>query len=311
MVVRSLTLIVALTAGASAFTAPRAFNAWTQRTQRTAMRMGVTIEKNADGLEYVQLTHSSGASSQVYLFGGDVTSYKDADGTEWVAVRPDAKMDGSKPISGGLSHCFPQFGPGEIQQHGFARNVDWEVESGSADSVTLALKPSEYTQAMWDKPFECKFTVTVTDKALDTKLTVTNAGTEEFPFQAALHTYFDVSNIKDTAISGSFKGATFLNKMLDPPADEVEDRDEITIDQEYDRVYKSVNDPVLKDTGKGKALSIVNSGGWKDTVVWNPYGDEGMGYEKFVCVESVAFEPVPLAGGASWEASLSLVPGSL
>ena len=34
---------------------------------------------------------------------------------------------GSKPISGGLPHCFPQFGPGEIQQHGFARNLDWEV----------------------------------------------------------------------------------------------------------------------------------------------------------------------------------------
>lgn len=30
-------------------------------------------------------------------------------------------MDGSKPISGGVPHCFPQFGPGEIQQHGFLR----------------------------------------------------------------------------------------------------------------------------------------------------------------------------------------------
>jgi glucose-6-phosphate 1-epimerase len=27
--------------------------------------------------------------------------------------------------SGGLPHCWPQFGPGEIQVHGFARNVDW------------------------------------------------------------------------------------------------------------------------------------------------------------------------------------------
>jgi glucose-6-phosphate 1-epimerase len=63
---------------------------------------------NDDGLEYVKLMHPSGTSSEVYLFGGDVTSYKDADGIEYIAVRPDAKMDGSKPISGGLSHCFPQ-----------------------------------------------------------------------------------------------------------------------------------------------------------------------------------------------------------
>ena len=75
-----------------------------------------TLEKNAEGLEYVQLKHDSGAKSQVYLFGGDVTQYSDADGTEWIKVRPDAKMDGSKPISGGLSHCFPQFGPGNLQR---------------------------------------------------------------------------------------------------------------------------------------------------------------------------------------------------
>jgi len=27
---------------------------------------------------------------------------------KFIAVRPDAKTDGSKPISGGLSHCWPQ-----------------------------------------------------------------------------------------------------------------------------------------------------------------------------------------------------------
>jgi Aldose 1-epimerase len=39
----------------------------------------------------------------------------------------------SKPISGGIPHCFPQFGPGEMQQHGFARNLDWTISSTSAD----------------------------------------------------------------------------------------------------------------------------------------------------------------------------------
>lgn len=63
---------------------------------------------NDEGLEYVKLVHPNGSSSEIYLFGGDVTSYKDADGVEYIAVRPDAKMDGSKPISGGLSHCWPQ-----------------------------------------------------------------------------------------------------------------------------------------------------------------------------------------------------------
>jgi glucose-6-phosphate 1-epimerase len=36
-------------------------------------------------------------------------------------VRPDAVFDRTKPISGGIPLCFPQFGPGKMQQHGFAR----------------------------------------------------------------------------------------------------------------------------------------------------------------------------------------------
>jgi hypothetical protein len=66
------------------------------------------IFTNDEGLEFVRLLSDNGSSAEVYLYGGVVTSYKDADGTEFIAVRPDAKMDGSKPISGGLSHCWPQ-----------------------------------------------------------------------------------------------------------------------------------------------------------------------------------------------------------
>lgn len=31
----------------------------------------------------------------------------------------------------------------------------------------------------------------------------------------------------------------------------------------------------------------MNEAGWEDTVIWSPYGNEGMGYNNFVCVESV------------------------
>ena len=33
------------------------------------------LMKNDEGLEYVKLVHPSGASSEIYLFGGCVTSY--------------------------------------------------------------------------------------------------------------------------------------------------------------------------------------------------------------------------------------------
>ena len=67
------------------------------------------VMKNDLGLEYVKLVcPETGASTEIYLYGGVVTSYKDSSGHEFIAVRPDSKMDGSKPISGGLSHCWPQ-----------------------------------------------------------------------------------------------------------------------------------------------------------------------------------------------------------
>ena len=61
---------------------------------------------NEHGLEYVKLVNGD-SSADIYLYGGVVTSYI-KEGIEYIAVRPDAKTDGSKPISGGLSHCWPQ-----------------------------------------------------------------------------------------------------------------------------------------------------------------------------------------------------------
>lgn len=118
---------------------------------------------NAAGLKTITLTHANGDSATLYTFGGCVTSYTHA-GVETLKVRPDAKMDGSKPISGGIPHCFPQFGPGAIQQHGFARNLEWEVRStdaGAEPSVCLRLADSPKTRDMWPYPFEAIYTVTL------------------------------------------------------------------------------------------------------------------------------------------------------
>ena len=53
-----------------------------------------------------------------------------------------------------------QFGPGAMQQHGFARNLDWEISTSSADlqpddkdpSVELTITDNDYTRSMWYEP---------------------------------------------------------------------------------------------------------------------------------------------------------------
>jgi glucose-6-phosphate 1-epimerase len=114
------------------------------------------------GLPTVVLKHACGSSAEIVLFGGCITSWKQPSGDEVLYIRPDAVFDKSKPISGGVPHCFPQFGPGKMQQHGFARNLDWEVAATSADpqpddrdpEVQLVLTDNDYTRAMWPHAFK-------------------------------------------------------------------------------------------------------------------------------------------------------------
>ena len=68
----------------------------------------IEVVAGRGGLPTVVLKHACGSSAEVVLFGGCVTSWKQSSGDEVLYIRPDAKFDGSKPISGGIPHCFPQ-----------------------------------------------------------------------------------------------------------------------------------------------------------------------------------------------------------
>lgn len=262
-----------------------------------------------DGLKTITLKNGAD-SATVYPFGACVTSYI-KDGTDVLMVRPDAKMDGSKPISGGIPHCFPQFGPGAIQQHGFARNLDWEVAEQDDDTVVFVLKENEYTMEMWPYEFEARYTVSLTSDSLETDLSVTNTGSKAFDFTAALHTYWSVSGIKNIKISSpAFDGASYLDKTASPPATKTSAGSDVTIAAETDSVYAGVSGDVqLVDSKRKQPLTIANTLGWSDTVVWNPYGDENMGYDSFVCVESAqASSPVVLQPNEYWTGAMTIKP---
>jgi len=277
-------------------------------TGRTALKMD---------LDTIELKHTNGHSATIYPFGACVGSYKAPH--EVLFIRPDAKMDGSKPISGGVPHCFPQFGPGEIQQHGFARNLVWKVSNDMSKdkenpSVTMELVENEETMAMWPNKFKAVYRVGLDEDRLDCELTVTNTDDKAWDFQAALHTYFATSDIDKAEVRGAFKGSSFLDKMQDPPTTTKETRSVIKFDKEVDSVYEGVAGEVQFVDGvkPEQSVTIRNIKGWEDTVLWSPYGNEGMGYKKFACVESVkAAKPQKLAPGESWTSAVSFVPGKV
>eukprot|EP00439_Symbiodinium_sp_Y106_P065963 s2134_g10.t1 len=131
------------------------------------------------------------------------------------------------------------------------------------------------------------------------------------PGQQVNEGYWNVSDIDALIVKGDFNGCMKTDRTADPPTPFEYKQDEITITSFADEMYAKVlpGTVVLEDPGKGE-LQIKSGGGWKDVVVWNPYGDDKVGYKTFVCVESVETETVSLAAGKAWEATMDLVPSS-
>eukprot|EP00199_Chlamydomonas_sp_CCMP681_P002616 CAMPEP_0119104222 /NCGR_PEP_ID=MMETSP1180-20130426/2482_1 /TAXON_ID=3052 ORGANISM="Chlamydomonas cf sp, Strain CCMP681" /NCGR_SAMPLE_ID=MMETSP1180 /ASSEMBLY_ACC=CAM_ASM_000741 /LENGTH=333 /DNA_ID=CAMNT_0007088911 /DNA_START=29 /DNA_END=1030 /DNA_ORIENTATION=- len=275
----------------------------------------VSIESGNAGSTKVVLKHNNGCSAEVYLFGAVVSSFKQSSGDEVLYVRPDAVFDKSKPISGGIPHCFPQFGPGPMQQHGFARNLDWSIATTSANpnpddadpTVELVLSESDYTLKMWPHKFNIVYTVALHGEQLQLQLRVINTDDKEFDFTAALHTYIEVLNIGQAKVNG-LQGLTYLDKSKDPKNPETKTQTEEAVDFSsgyVDRVYLDAPNHVELDVGTGAAVAI-DSQGWTDAVVWNPHLTMKECYEKFACVEQAKTgSPVVLAPGKSWEAQAS------
>lgn len=273
----------------------------------------VEVAAGTSGSTKVVLKHGVGTSAEIYLHGACVTSWKQTSGDEVLYVRPDAVFDKSKPISGGIPLCFPQFGPGpKMQQHGFARNLDWSIASTSANpnpdlpepTVELVLTENDYTMKMFPYKFKAVYTVTLHGDDLRTQLRVINNDDKEFDFTAALHTYIEVLHIGQATVSG-LKGLTYLDKGKDPnnPETKVEDREKVGFTTYVDSVYLNAPEHVQLDVGTGAAVTI-SSSGWDDCVVWNPHHTMKACYEKFVCVENAKFgSPVILAPGKDWSAS--------
>lgn len=156
----------------------------------------------------------SGDSCQVNLNGATVTSWKTSSNVEQLFLSTAAKLDGSKPIRGGIPLVFPVFGPppkdhatGKLPQHGFARNNKWaflgkssseNTGSKSDDSVKLDFGLSsqmldEQTRSKWPHDFGLVYSVTLGKSRLETQLQVQNQGTEAFEFQCLFHSYLTTS----------------------------------------------------------------------------------------------------------------------
>lgn len=249
--------------------------------------------------QYV-LEMDNGAKAIVNTYGGNLFTWITKDGIEIMGKRPGANIkDETKPYPGGAPHCFPQFGPGKLPQHGFARGMKFIPEERakklSFDRMIFKLEPDDETKAIFPFDFEYRFDITLRENSLEWDVILVNKGDVPYEAQLGLHTYFDVSSIANVKINGPFSGAATVDKTSG--AEGKATSNDITITKPTDMLYKGVNGPItITDSGKKTKLTLTSKG-YSDTCIWNPYGDAAMGYDKFVCVEPVQTAPVVVPVG--------------
>ncbi|VDB99606.1 unnamed protein product [Peniophora sp. CBMAI 1063] len=252
----------------------------------------------------IMLKNHWGATADILLYGATVISWKspDVDSSipeERLFTSSKALLDGSKPVRGGIPIVFPCFGPPEhpdhqkLSQHGFARSEVWNFDSIVMDneagvSVRLTLTPRPSITAVYNKPFELAYVVTLSRHQLSTDLHVTNpSDNEPLEFQALLHNYIR-GPAKNLSVH-PLEGKRYTDKV--DKAVKEETREAVDVRTFTDSVYEDTDDEIRVTWGsRGIVLNKTN---FPTLTVWNPSSEAGRkladmedgGWERFVCVE--------------------------
>jgi galactose mutarotase-like enzyme len=115
-------------------------------------------------------------------------------------------LDPGKNVRGGVPLLFPSPGKlagdryergghaGSMKQHGFARDVAWQVKSHEGRSATLAIESTDATRAMYPWDFRATVTYTLRGRCLRLDFAVDSTGRETMPFGFGIHPYFAVAD---------------------------------------------------------------------------------------------------------------------
>lgn len=278
----------------------------------------------------VLVTHSKDASTQVTVlkYGATVISYK-TKGKENLFLSEAAKLDGSKPVRGGIPLVFPVFGKesdpknplSKLPQHGLARNSNWEflgessptLEGGVA--VQFGLYPelaNEELTKLWNYDFTLILTLELTENSLRTNIEVTNPinSKNDLQFNWLFHSYFKVDDIEDTFVT-NLSGNQVYDQLL--KENYTEKLPVIQFQEEFDKIYSNIDsNRIVQIVDRGEVLHSIKRSNLPDLVVWNPWiaKSEGMadfepksGFKKMVCVEAGHVKSyINLKPGEKWTA---------
>uniref|UniRef100_A0A0E0LSR8 glucose-6-phosphate 1-epimerase n=1 Tax=Oryza punctata TaxID=4537 RepID=A0A0E0LSR8_ORYPU len=278
------------------------------------------LVKGASGLEKVLLRGARGFSAEVYLYGAQVTSWKNDHAEELLFVSSKAIFKPPKAIRGGIPICFPQFGThGNLEQHGFARNRLWTIDDNPPplpvnpaikSFVDLILRPSDEDLKIWPHSFEFRLRVALGpngDLSLTSRIRNTSTDGRSFSYTFAYHTYFSVSDIRNICMQvfalmvltglGLFisevrvEGLETMDYLDNLKGKErfTEQGDAIVFESEIDKVYLAAPSKIAIIDHEKKRTFVLTKEGLPDAViasvspvvVWNPWDKKAKAMQDF------------------------------
>jgi len=273
----------------------------------------VRLTPGRNGLERLAIGTPRG-TAEIYLHGAHVTAWRPSGADPVIWVSADSQFHPDKPIRGGVPICFPWFAAhatnASAPMHGFARLRGWtlgavEDRDGEVHATFSLTDDEESRRSAWPHPFTATYRVTVGAR-LGLTLDVANTGTGPLTFEAALHTYFAVGDIRTVGVTG-LAGAEYLDKVHGF-ARKREGDAPIRFAGETDRVYLETESTcTIHDPGLRRQIAVAKTGS-RSTIVWNPWSDKARAMPDFgddewpsmLCIETANVR----------DAAVSLEPGS-
>ena len=267
----------------------------TQLNQAFAIPGQLSFQQHPSGLVVAEIDNAH-ARAGVFLQGAQLTRWTPHRQVPVIWLSPAAKFAEGKAIRGGIPVCWPWFGAHdtepELPAHGYARTSVWEVvkaATGEDGATCLVLRLLAKRPSLWphETPLEIRLVV---GQTLAIELVTRNLGTEPVLVRQALHTYFQVADVRQVEIHG-LDGYPYLDKL---DGVRKQQAGAVVFSGELDRVYLDQGGYCLiDDPGLQRHIRIAKRGS-HSTIVWNPWsekaaklGDMGEdGHLGMVCVES-------------------------
>ena len=252
------------------------------------------------------------AAGEMYLLGGQVTSWRPADQTEVLYLSTASRWEEGRAIRGGIPVCFPWFGNksdnSKAPAHGMVRAASWRLESiqqtRGAVVVSMFTESDGGTKQWWPADFRLTLRVTF-GRELTLDLEMVNAGPAPIQFEEALHTYLRIGDIERVRIRG-LDTVHYLDKT--DAFREKTQLGELIIEKETDSVFLNTRHEVeIEDSVLRRRIHVAKENSLS-TVAWNPWAEKAKGmsdigdgeWKQMVCIETanVGQFAVTLAPGA-------------